>query len=990
MVGGNGGAGGGGSPIVNSSGGGGGGGGAGAVISHMLNNSASIRGGDGGQGGTGAPDYHGGGGGGGAGLFVTAPVTITNQGTIQGGNGGGSTAGHGAAANRGGRGGAGEGGALGGDRTGEISAGGAGIVGSDLTITNNGMISGGLAGDGVTRANAITFTGGVNSLTSGNATSGLTGNIAIDGSGSLALNQSNGVDTSIDNVITGNGSLHKSGAGAVTLSGVNTYTGGTHLLGGGLSVSADTNLGAATGDLTFGGGTLRTTATMAIARDVVLDAGGGTFDVNNGTATTLTASVTGVGGLVKTGLGNLALTSAGNYSGGTRVSWGTLIVQADGALGSGPVLVDGVNAIETSLAFDGVSAGDLLIDVQGGSLLFTNGASADNATINLDVTGSGVESLDFSGSSTAGSATITVNSGVGVRFRNTSSAQGATLVNRGFTIFYSDASAGSALIANRAGGRILFFNNTSADDATIVNEAGGEIDISTHSAGMGIGSLSGAGNVFLGSNELTLGALGLNDGIGGSIQDGGAGGAGGSLVKAGSGMLTLSGINTYTGATTINGGVLEIAAGGSIGSAATVNGGALVVNGAAAGVTVGAGGLLGGSGIVGNTAIASGGTLSPGNSIGTLNVTGNVAFTAGSTYEVEVDPAGQSDKTVATGMATINGGTVRVLAGSGSYAPQTDYTILTANGGRTGAFAGVSSNLAFLTPSLGYDANNVYLSLRRNDMSFAGIGVTPNQIATGAGVESLGFNSPVYGAVTGLSADQARAAFDQLSGEVHASTGGALIGSSRFVRDGVNERLRAAFAGVGASQMPVLAYGDAGGDNAAASAIGNALAPAHSARFAAWGSVFGSWGDTNGDGNAAGLDRSTGGFLTGLDGLVAENVRLGVMTGYSHDSFHVDDRLSSGSSDNYHLGLYGGTQWGNLGFRSGLAYTWHKVSTGRSVSFAGLADRLEADYDAGATQVFGEFGYRMDAASASLEPFANLAHVTCTRMASPRRAVLRR
>ena len=153
-------------------------------------------------------------------------------------------------------------------------------------------------------------------------------------------------------------------------------------------------------------------------------------------------------------------------------------------------------------------------------------------------------------------------------------------------------------------------------------------------------------------------------------------------------------------------------------------------------------------------------------------------------------------------------------------------------------------------------------------------------------------------------------------------------------------------------------------------------AAAASGRLSAWGSVFGSWGKTDGDGNAASLTRSTGGFLTGIDGMVTEAVRLGILTGYSHDSFDVDARASSGSSDNYHLGLYGGTQRGALGLRGGIAYTWHKLSTSRSAVFPGFSERLEADYDTGTFQAFGEAGYRIDTAAASFEPFANLAYVS--------------
>src|SRR3546814_18202305 len=97
------------------------------------------------------------------------------------------------------------------------------------------------------------------------------------------------------------------------------------------------------------------------------------------------------------------------------------------------------------------------------------------------------------------------------------------------------------------------------------------------------------------------------------------------------------------------------------------------------------------------------GTIAPGNSIGTLNVAGNIGFAAGSTYEVEVNAAGEGDLIAASGAATIDGGSVKVLAGAGDYRPQTDYTILTADGGVSGTFTDVPPNPAFLDPHLPSD-----------------------------------------------------------------------------------------------------------------------------------------------------------------------------------------------------------------------------------------------------------------------------------------------
>ncbi|MDW6020390.1 autotransporter domain-containing protein [Mesorhizobium sp. BAC0120] len=425
----------------------------------------------------------------------------------------------------------------------------------------------------------------------------------------------------------------------------------------------------------------------------------------------------------------------------------------------------------------------------------------------------------------------------------------------------------------------------------------------------------------------------------------------GSLDKTDLGTLVLTGKNSYSGGTTVTGGTLV--ANGTLG-------GPLAVLGA---------GRLQGSGTVGDLTAA--GTVAPGNSIGTLNVAGNILFSPNSIYEVEADASGKADRIVATGTAALKGGTVKVLANTGDYAAATTYTILTAGGGVTGSFTGgVTSNLAFLDPTLSYDPTSVYLTLTRNATGFGQVGITPNQIAAAGGVESLGSGNAVYDAVLGLSEDQARAAFDQLSGEIHASAQTVLIEDSRFVRDAAMERLRAAFDGVGAAPGPVMAYGDGGPE----------AAPADTDRFAVWGRAFGSWGSFDGDGNAADLDRDLGGFFVGGDALIADAFRLGILGGYSRSSFDIDDRRSSGTSDNYHLGIYGGMEWGGLALRTGAAYTWHDLSTGRSIAFPGFADTLSADYSARTAQVFGETGYRFEAGQSPIgvlafEPFANLAYV---------------
>jgi subtilase-type serine protease len=433
----------------------------------------------------------------------------------------------------------------------------------------------------------------------------------------------------------------------------------------------------------------------------------------------------------------------------------------------------------------------------------------------------------------------------------------------------------------------------------------------------------------------------------------------GDLTKRGEGALILSGDNSYSGPTKVLGGILAVD-GRIVSKVDVLDAGNLTGIGAVGSLTTGAGGT-----------IAPGSVLDPSKVIAVLTVNGDFVQQAGSTYSAGIAPGKASDLIDVTGSADLDmGGSVSLVReGAGQFSVDTRYTLLTAAGGVSGAYGGLTGGLytdsPFIDFDLAYDPKNVYLDVDRSSIAYADVGNTFNQKSVGAAAETLGSGSPIHDNILFLTGQETRNAFNLLSGEIHASVRSAFVEDSHFVRDAAGDRIRAAFEGVGASTVPIMAYGPDGPE----------LAPTTNENFAVWGSGFGAWGHFDGDGNAAHLGRSTGGFLAGGDAVIGENWRLGLLTGYGHTSIHVDDRASSGSSNNYHLGLYAGTQRGPIGFRSGLAYTWHRIETGRSVAFPGFSDSLSTDYRAGTFQAFGELGYRIDKASVSFEPYANLAHV---------------
>ncbi len=461
-----------------------------------------------------------------------------------------------------------------------------------------------------------------------------------------------------------------------------------------------------------------------------------------------------------------------------------------------------------------------------------------------------------------------------------------------------------------------------------------------------LGEVSGTFNLSLLGNSATYQGFEIFD-----IQSGSA--------------WTLTGTSSFAGNTTVTGASL------------TLNNASL----ASSFVTVsGSGALLAGTGTIGGLAAASGSTISPGltgGTLGTLAVNGAASFASGSTYAVTVNSAGASDQIAVTGKTTLSSGaTVAVQALSGSYGNFSQpYTILTSAGGVSGTFGSVSSNMAFLTPVLSYDANDVYLALNRNDVSFASVATTANTRQVAAAVQAGGSNTALYNALITGSVVSAQSAFQLLSGEAQASYGTTAFNQAQIVGDVIDGRLRqASYAGA----TGAVAGLGAGGPTAYAAApvlkagpFSPAAAPAAPV-WTGWVQGFGQWNSTNGNGNASSMDSTVGGVLAGLDTTV-NNWTLGFAAGYSWSNSSVGNLSSELDSNSAQFALYAGTAYGAVKLRAGANLAYSNVDSTRTVVAGAVTERPTASYDGWTGGLFGEAGIALPVGPVAFEPFAQLA-----------------
>ncbi|MFN3932100.1 MAG: autotransporter domain-containing protein [Brevundimonas sp.] len=322
----------------------------------------------------------------------------------------------------------------------------------------------------------------------------------------------------------------------------------------------------------------------------------------------------------------------------------------------------------------------------------------------------------------------------------------------------------------------------------------------------------------------------------------------------------------------------------------------------------------------------------------TLDTSADVVFGDASELTVDIGAAGMVDRFRTTGAVEIVEGSALTVNMAQLPVLNGQHVVVEAAGGVTGEFVFEDQMLtAFAGLRDGYTATTAFVEFAQlRDLVDAAI--TPNQTETAAAADSLPDGNALKDALI-LLPDDATAidAFDQLSGEIHPSARTAAVEASRMPRDAVLDRL---------------------GEKTRGSS--------------AWARVYGSTGQSDGDYNAARMDRDLQGFVVGADHAVGDALTIGFAASTSKTDIDIDRRNSEGTVETVEGLAYVGARFGDWRVAGGVGYAETSMETRREIAFPGVAAAATADYDGSLLQGFVEAGYRFAASGGHAEPFANL------------------
>jgi len=661
----------------------------------------------------------------------------------------------------------------------------------------DGAFNGAIVGIGalLKSGSGTVFLNGANSYTGGTAVSsgvlaGTTASLQGTILNNAAVTFAQATNGTYAGAMGGSGTLFKTGVGTLTLTGANSYTGGTVVTGGAIAVAQDAALGAASGGVSLGdavsSGTIRFTnaAQLSSLRDFTLGSAGGIFDTTGNTVT-LSGGISGAGGLTKIGAGVLELAHNNSYTGPSVVSEGTLRSGAVNGLGSGAaLLVNGGAAVDlngfgqsvSSLSGNGsifLGTGTLTAGVSDASGAFAGSISGSGSVVKI---GSGTLALTGANTYAGGTSVL------GGALLGTSSSLQGNILNNSTVVFdqntdgtYGGSMSGSGRLMKSGTGSLTLNGNNTYTGGTLI--AGGAI----------ISSPTGLSGSILNNGSLIFG--GASSGVFTGIIAGT-----GTVTKTGTGTMTMNSAQALTGLTSVAQGTL------------VMNGGTAGGVDVAAGATLRVNGFIGGSLTLRGSLIAapSGAPFSvttlQSTDAGVSGLTGAPVLTVGNNFTAlngsrvgfDVGP-GSNPTMLVGGSASLNGVHFDITAPSIGNQRSGTFLALQALSGLSFLNSDIAVTQPNVEPLLTQTQNSLYVTLLNLNVPLA-IDAGPGHKAVADAIDRTKFGATgdaatVVRELTALDASGLQDALELLAGELHASVLHTAILDTETLADVVRDQL---------------------------------------------------------------------------------------------------------------------------------------------------------------------------------------------------------
>jgi fibronectin-binding autotransporter adhesin len=376
-----------------------------------------------------------------------------------------------------------------------------GVISGTIAVTKLG--AGTLTFDGNNTSTGITtISAGTLSLGAGGTTGSVAGNITNNAA--LIIDRSNTYIYA--GVISGSGSVTKQGAGTLTYSGANSYTGATNVSVGTLQISAAERIGNSSALVLSSGTTFNLngftetvgslagsgTVSSSAAGTITFSCGGNnsstsfTGTLQNGSATVLN--------FTKAGTGTLTLSGTITHSGTTIISAGTLSLAASEVIPNATVMTitgtldlngnsETVGSITGAGTVTSSSAGTSILSCGGlnTSTTFSGVFQNGSGSVGLTKLGSGTLTLTGAntntGTTTISAGTLSIGSGATTgELTSTSVVNNAILTfNRSNDLSCSSNITGNGRINKSGAGALTLSGNSSYTGMTTINASGGTI-----------------------------------------------------------------------------------------------------------------------------------------------------------------------------------------------------------------------------------------------------------------------------------------------------------------------------------------------------------------------------------------------------------------------------------------------------------------------------------------------------------------------------------